>query len=129
VPRTKSLKHALSGLGLLCLALNARAGAFFILPILVLWFLMTFYPKTRLWRTLGLSIIVVMLPFVFNFLLFKTIADQRSTPFSNYSYTLYGLASSGNKGWTQVIYDYPNIQESEIMSLAIQKIRSDPVLF
>jgi hypothetical protein len=126
--RTKSLKHALSGLGLLCLALNARAGAFFILPILILWLVMTFYPQAGLWRTLGLSVIVVTLPFVFNFLLFKAIADPRSTPFSNYSYTLYGLAS-GNKGWTQAGTDYPNDSESEIMSLAIQKIRSDPALF
>jgi len=126
--RTKSLKHALSGLGLLCLALNARAGAFFILPILILWLVLTFYPQTGLWRTLGLSIIVVILPFVFNFLLFKAIADPQSIPFSNYSYTLYGLAS-GNKGWTQAGTDYPNDNESEIMSLAIQKIRSDPALF
>ncbi len=123
----KSFKHALLGLGLLSLAMNARAGGFFVLPILILWLALTFYHKIVLWRIFGLAIAVVTLPFVLNLLLFKAIANPGGAPFSNYSYTLYGLAS-GNKGWTQAKYDYPNASDSEVMVLAIEKIRSDPAL-
>ncbi len=125
--QNKSLIHALLGLGLLSLALNARAGAFFILPMLVLWMAITLRPKFVLWRTLGLAITVAALPFILDFILLKTLADPQSVLFSNYSTTLYGLAS-GNKGFAQVNTDYPNIPESEVMPLAIQKIRSDPAL-
>ena len=125
--QSKSLKHALLGLGMLSLALNARAGAFFILPIIIIWIVITFYSKNGLWRTLGLAITMAALPFVLNLFLFKTIADQRRTLFSDYSYYLYGFAS-GNKDWTQASQDFPNIQESEVLPLALQKIRSDPAL-
>lgn len=125
--QNKSLKLALGGLGLLSLALNARAGAFFILPILVLWIVITYYPKVGLWRSLVPSLVVVALPFLLNSLLLKAIANPGGALFSNYSYYLYGLAS-GNKGWDQVLRDYPNVTEPEIMYLAVQKIRTDPTL-
>lgn len=125
--QNKDLKSALTGLAVLSLALNARAGAFLILPMLILWCVIIFTKTKGSWRTLGLSIAVVTLPFLLNSLLFRTITDQHGAPFSNYSNTLYGLAS-GNKGWTQVYDDHPDINESEIMPLALQKIRSDPML-
>ena len=71
---------------------------------------------------------VIASAFILNFLLTKAIADPQGIPFSNYSYTLYGLAS-GNKGWTQAGYDYPNASEQDIMHLALDKIRSSPTLF
>jgi hypothetical protein len=124
---TGSLSKALFGLAVLTLALNARAGAFFILPILSLWLGFSFRQRTALWRSLSLSISVVILVFLLNLIIVRVIADPRSTTFSNYSYTLYGLAS-GNKGWTQITKDYPGVAESQVMPLAIQKIRSEPIM-
>ncbi|MCI0608136.1 MAG: glycosyltransferase family 39 protein [Anaerolineae bacterium] len=124
---TGSLSKALFGLGLLTLALNARAGAFFILPILSLWLAFSFRQRAGFWRSAGLAIIVVISVFLLNLVLVRVIADPQSTSFSNYSYTLYGLAS-GNKGWTYVMEDHPGVTESEVMPLAIQKIRSEPTL-
>jgi len=126
--QNESLRHALFGLGLLSLALIARAGAFFILPILVVWITILFRTKNAAWRAPVLAIAVIASAFILNSILLKTIAEPQGVPFSNYSYTLYGLAS-GNKGWTQAGQDYPNATESEVMSLALQKIRSDPALF
>lgn len=124
---TGSLIKALFGLGLLTLALNARAGAFFILPILILWLAFSFRQRITFWRSAGLAALVIISVFLFNLTIVRVIADPKSTSFSNYSYTLYGLAS-GNKGWTQVIEDHPDVTEAEVMPLAIQKIRSEPSL-
>jgi hypothetical protein len=124
---TRSLWKVLLGLGLLTLALNARAGAFFILPALILWLAFFFRQQTTFWRAAGSAIIVVVAVFLLNLILVRVIAQPQGAPFSNYSYTLYGLAS-GNKGWDQVIKDHPNVSEEEVMPLAIQKIRSEPTL-
>jgi hypothetical protein len=126
--QNRNLKHALLGLGMLSLALNARAGAFFILPILVIWLAITFYPRYAVWRLVALAAVAVALPFILNFVLLKAVALPQSAPFSNYSYILYGMAS-GNKDWSQVMIDHPNITESEIMPQALQKIRSNPAPF
>ena len=125
--RTGSLKQVLFGLGFLTLALNARAGAFFILPVLILWLAFYFRKTIAFWRSACLAALVVIMVFVSNLIMVRIIADPTSTSFSNYSYTLYGLAS-GNKGWDQVIKDYPDVTESEVMPLAIEKIRSAPSL-
>jgi hypothetical protein len=122
---TKSLWRALLGLGLLTLALNARAGAFFILPAFILWIALYFGQKTSFLRVAGLAGAVVLMGFLLNLLLVKSIGSGSGRAFSNYSYVLYGLAS-GNKGWDQVEIDYPNVTEPEVMSLAIQKIRESP---
>lgn len=124
---TRDMRKALFGLGLLTLALNARAGAFFILPALILWLALSFRQRTTFWRAGGMAIVVVIAVFLLNLILVRAIAEPQSAPFSNYSYTLYGLAS-GNKGWDQVIIDHPNVSEQEVMPLAIQKIRSEPTL-
>ncbi|HMD81875.1 MAG TPA: hypothetical protein VKE92_11235, partial [Anaerolineales bacterium] len=124
---TRSLWKVLFGLGLLTLALNARAGAFFILPALILWLAFFFRQQTPFWRAAGSGILVVVTVFLLNLILVRVIAEPQAAAFSNYSYTLYGLAS-GNKGWDQVIKDHPNVSEEEVMPLAIQKIRSEPTL-
>jgi hypothetical protein len=125
---TRRFWYVLWGLGVLTLALNTRAGAFFILPILILWFAHYFRKQMSVWRIISLSIAVVISVFFLNILLARIITGQSGTTFTNYSYTLYGLAS-GNKGWWQVMQDYPGVTEAEIMPLAIQKVREDPGMF
>jgi hypothetical protein len=124
---TKSLWRALLGLGLLTLALNARAGAFLILPALVLWIALYFVPKKGFLRVAGLAVAVVVLGFALNLLLVKNIGSKNGVAFSNFSYIVYSLAS-GNQEWTAVYKDYPNVTEAEVMPLAIQKIRQNPGL-
>ncbi len=125
--QTRSFWRALFGLGILTLALSARAGAFFILPVLILWLAFYFRRQIAYWRAAGLAILVVLAAFLLNTFMARFTTSLQGTTFSNYAYTLYGLAS-GNKGWTQVIQDYPGITEPEVMPLAIQKIRENPGL-
>ena len=124
--QSRSFWRTLFGLGLLTFALIARAGAFFILPALILWTAYYFRRQVVFWRSVGLAVVVVMAAFILNnFLARITAGRHQGAIFSNYSYTLYGLAS-GNKGWYQIIFDHPNIAKEEIMPRAIQKIREDP---
>jgi len=97
--RERQHARVLIGIFLLSLALNARAGAFFVLPLLVLWGMWLFRGRSRLsLRFLVEGIGVVLLAFAINLLLLKVLAPEGSTAFSNFSYTFYGLVVGG-KGW------------------------------
>lgn len=123
-----SIRRAAFGLFLLTIALNARAGAFFILPLIILWLGIN-YNKELGWRKLvAVGIALVALGMLGNLVIVKTIGAPNAVPFSNFSYTLYGLAS-GNTGWTQVFQDYPDVKEEEVLGLALEKIKGNPSLF
>lgn len=123
------------GILLLTLALNARAGAFFTLPMLILWSVW-YFKRTTSWITAWLygltSVGAVLSGFLANYLLFLLLAAPGTQPFSNFSYTFYGLAAGG-KGWTQVLVDHPEIgslleyqRTSQVYALAFQEILTNP---
>lgn len=115
------------GFFLLTLALNIRAGAFFILPALFIWFWIT-YKKDFGWKGPLFVSLAVLVAMTSNVVIKRVIGNPEGALFANYSYTLYGLAS-GNAGWSQVQSDYPNATADEIFGLAINKIKSKPALF
>lgn len=127
------LWDTLLGLLLLTLALAARAGAFFVLPLLVLaigWILRG--AKRYSTRIALLALAAVGLGFLLNMLLFLTLASPNSVPFSNFAYVAYDMAVGG-KGWTQVRIDHPEVNNlvepevtSKIMQLALEEIRRNP---
>jgi hypothetical protein len=131
--REKKELYYLIGLFFLTLALNARAGAFFILPMLVIWSLLTFRTSNKLnWRILGLGILVVAAGFTLNLLMFTILSNPDNTPFVNFSYTLYGLARGG-QSWTLIYEEHPEISAmpsgqtfAYVYDLAFQSIRSNP---
>ena len=126
--QNESIRSVAFGLLLLTIALNARAGAFFILPVIILWLGIN-YNKTIGWRkSMALGIAVVTFGMLGNLFIAKTIGAPDAVPFSNYSYTLYGLAS-GNEGWSQVLKDHPDVKEQDVLGLALEKIRDNPTLF
>jgi hypothetical protein len=131
---TRSLSYIWLGLLTTTLALNARAGAFFILPILILWagWLLR-ENKSIPWKVLFISASAVALGFALNLGLTRLIAVPSGVPFANFSYTLYGLASGG-KSWVYVFQVHPelnDIQEPEqskrIYQLAFELIRANPM--
>lgn len=132
------LKHnmGITWLGLLAttLALNARAGAFFMLPLLTLWAGWFFREPGR--RFSGKAFLIgasaVITGFALNLILTRMIAVPSGVPFANFSYTLYGLASGG-ESWAYVFEAHPElqfIQEPEqskrIYQLAFALIRENP---
>jgi len=130
--RLKQLNNCLVGIFLLTLALNARAGAFFILPALILWGTWSFRGADRFsMRFLIGGSSVVLLGFILNSILLKFVGSPNGIGFSNFSYTLYGILTESN--WTQVRVDHPelnNIVEPElsrrIYALAFEKLRDNP---
>jgi hypothetical protein len=98
------------GLFVTTLALNARAGAFFSLPLFILWSGWLFREKDRRFslRVLIISSAVVFAAFAVNVILVRVLASSSGVPFANFSHTLYGLASGG-KSWHYVLERYPEL--------------------
>jgi len=124
----EKLNDILFGMFLLTVGLNARAGAYVILPAIVLWAAVSFRESHKFWRTILVGVMVVFAGMAGNWAFAKAINSPTSAMFSNYSYTLYGLAA-GNKGWEQVLVDQPGVGSGEIFTLAFDKIKNEPSLF
>lgn len=124
----RNLKYLLFGLFLLTTALNARAGAYFVLPILALWMGWSLRGLLGFWRPLIYGMLVVIVGMAANSGLIRLVSASPSAAFSNYSYTLYGIAV-GNKGWEQAGIDHPNAGAGEVYELAFHSIRENPALF
>jgi hypothetical protein len=102
-----------AGMGLLMLGLLARAGTFFILPMLLIWIWFFFRNAEQRvpWRLLGSVVGVLVLAVGLNMLLIRALGPEESRPISNFSYTLYGIASGG-EGW-----HYVNVVRPEILAM------------
>ncbi len=131
--RQRQINNCLLGILLLTLALNARAGTFFILPAIILWGAWSFRGAAHFsWRFLISGASVVLLGFILNSILLKTIGSPKGMTFSNFSYTLYGLSVGSN--WTQVMVDYPELNgmsepelSQKIYALAFETFRANPL--
>lgn len=125
-------REASLGIGLLALALNARAGAFFVLPALLMWVATAAAPgrRARL-RAVGTGALAIALAFAANLTLMR-LAGSPNLPFGNYSLTFYGLAAGG-AGWRQAEADHPELRSlgdgernRRALALALERIRRRP---
>ncbi len=131
---TKQLKYILIGLIVLSLALNARAGAFIVLPMIAFW-TGWYFRKTSFfhWKSFLLACVAITSGFVINMATFKEYSSSLSAPFGNFSHTIYGLARGG-LGWTQIYTDHPESwdmqsdkQAQYIYSLTLDLIKRKPM--
>ncbi len=108
----RSLSFILAGLFLLTASLNIRAGAFFILPLLVLWIGWLFREKRWFaWKPAGLGVLVIIAGFGVNSLVLRLVGTSDGMAFGNFAESLYGLASGGER-WS---YVYTEIEEARTM--------------
>jgi hypothetical protein len=121
--------HLLAGILLTSIGMIARAGAFFILPLLVLWGAVFFRQKGKLisWRFMAAAMVAVAVAFFANQLTTNSFGASDVVPFGNFSYSFYGLASGG-KSWAYVLEIYPQASPLEIYKMAIQVILERPGL-
>ncbi|MFZ5908631.1 MAG: hypothetical protein ACOYYU_01285 [Chloroflexota bacterium] len=113
----------------LSFALNVRAGAFFVLPFLILWAALSAGKSIVSAIRLGLlNLVAVGGGFVVNFWLFKSVSRPDSLPFGNFGMTLYGLAT-GYRGWRSFLTDYPGVPESEAMRISLEILWNAPDVF
>lgn len=123
-----------SGLFFLTAALNARAGAFLVLPALVLWSALAFHKaRSRRLRLVILAVCSITASFLVNWAVFQ-FYGQGSHLNGNFSSVLYGLATGG-RTWAAVQQDFPSITGSDapgetefIYHKAVEKIASEPSL-
>ena len=116
------------------LALNARAGAFFVLPLLIIWSGWLYRGgKTTSWKVIGLSSTAVILGFFLNYLLTQWIGDPSGIPFANFSYSLYSLAAGG-KSWAYIAEVHPEVflvsepeHTRQVFQLAFDLMREEPM--
>ncbi|MCU0535263.1 MAG: hypothetical protein MUD14_15355 [Hydrococcus sp. Prado102] len=135
-------KLCLLGIFLLTLALNARVGALFILPALILWgawaFRGTSFLSVRFaigfaaapWAIAAFS--VVLLGFILNSFIFKVASTPNAISNANFFYTLYGLIVDGN--WATIRADYPEIlklaepaRSLRVREIAIEALKANPI--
>lgn len=105
----RSLPWTALGLALLSVALSARAGALFSLPLLLIWVLIVarFWEKPML-RWLLVTLIASATGFLLQMVLVRLSGGTPAGSYGSFAYVLYGL-SVGGAGWTQVLTDHPHL--------------------
>ena len=128
------------GMMFLTLGLNARSGAFFVLPALLLWALWAFRAGGSFgWQPAGWGLVGLCAGFFLNALLLWAFGSDTNMLHSIFAYHLYGLALGG-KSWLQIYVDHPEVktmldQNGEgavakyIYGLAFQEFLNNPKLF
>jgi hypothetical protein len=99
-----------AGLFITTIALNARAGAFFTLPIILLWGARTFRINKKLfsWKFLLIGCSLIAGGFLINLILVRLLAHPGSVPFDNFADSFYGLAAGG-KSWMSISVVHPEV--------------------
>jgi hypothetical protein len=112
----KSLYGLFTGTLLLTLALFARAGAMFVLPAIMVWgILISVRNHTHRWQvpvSIGLALVV---GYVLNVTLIRSIGSPEGGAFSNFPLTLYGQVVGG-QGWQQFLRDYPELAHQDLFN-------------
>ncbi len=126
--RERNLSYFPWAIFILSLGLNARAGAFFVLPLLILWFVTLRNVSLSKLAWGGIVCISVALGFIANLWLFHSISVPGSVPFSNFGDTFYGMAT-GYRGWYSFGYDYPGVDRSEAVRISLKIILNSPSPF
>lgn len=146
----RSLALAIVGLVVLSVAMNARAGAFFAVPTVLLWIVWIAWQKGgRCWRFLAVGVVAAVSGFALHGLLVSIVGGDPGSSHGNFALTLYGHSVGGD--WGTIYADHPELFSREsgrlpyeitsgdnrsekvvnakIYDLAISNIISSPVVF
>ena len=126
------------GAFLLTLGLNARAGAFFVLPLIILWVWFFYTHRLELIKKAGATFLIfasILLGFLINNLLVETMSFSRKEERpggGNFAYSLYGMVFGGD--WTKY-QESPELLElrekeltDELYLRVIEAVKENPSL-
>jgi len=132
----RGLPWMVAGMVMISIGLNARSGAFFILPCLVVWAGVTAYIfQKHVWQWVVPACLALMVGFALQATLVLAIGGSPGNSFGGFSNELYGL-SVGGKGAHQVFTDHPEVRElpdsegrKTIYALALENVMARPATF
>lgn len=121
------------GLLELTVALNVRAGAYLMLPALIIWLAVdTFHSRLPMWKPILMAVGGVVAGFALVLPMNALYGNGTGSVNGNFSYVIYGLAHGGT-GWDSAFAEFnPSDYKSEeamtdaIYNAAIQEIRAHP---
>lgn len=113
------------GLFTLTVALNARAGAFFTIPALVIWG--AYYNSDRKFSLIQsvAFFLAVAGGFLSNYLVVRGIGNTQGVPFENFGETVYGLVT-GYRGWAALYIDHPGVRARDAWVYVFEILREHP---
>lgn len=117
----------LLGSGILMAAVSARAGAFFIFPMLALWAGWAFRGERRfsLPVVIVVSTVLVLGYFIANTIYPRLVGVPEGSSFSNFSYTIYGQVRGGI-GWHSAIAELGTRNPSKVYQAAWDIFLANP---
>lgn len=126
--RRNEPNRVIVGIGMLTMAMNIRAGAYFVIPTLLLWAAYSFRTEGMFSKGVLIGgICLIILSFGINSLTLHSIGAKDVIPFANFPDSFYGLAS-GYKGWRFVNQIYPGATPVEKYQYTFELIKSQPSL-
>ena len=125
---SRKRKDLLLGISVLMVAVSARAGAFFIFPMLVLWVgwifreQQTFSSKAAVYAFIS----VMIGYFLFNSIYSHLLSIPSGSTFGNFSYALYGQVRGGT-GWHSAIDELGTRNPSIVYRAALEYFFEHPI--
>lgn len=113
------------GLFVLTVALNVRAGAFFVIPALVVWG--AFHNSESKFSLKQAMIFLSSAAggFFVNYLVVRGIGNTQGVPFENFGETVYGLVT-GYRGWPSFYIDHPGRMARDAWPFILEILRKNP---
>lgn len=130
--RLRQANYVYLGLFLLTLGILARPSAIAVLPFILIWGGFVFRRSQSFsWRFAIRGLGSILLAFFVSSILQKLLVPQGAIPFSNFSYTFYGIVTKTD--WFQVFRDYPELKElppaeqpTKVYGLVWKIVQSNP---
>ncbi|MCP4139682.1 MAG: hypothetical protein GY755_05230 [Chloroflexi bacterium] len=124
----KNTSKLLFAIFILMLGVSARAGAFFIFPMLALWAGWIFRGEKRFsWKNFSLVLLVTIISYLsVNTLYARLTVEPGNHNFGNFAYTIYGQIHGGT-GWNRAIRDMGTRDPEIIMDAAIDFFKAHPL--
>lgn len=126
--RSKKLLEAVLGGFMLILAISIRAGAFFMLPLLVIWLGWHLRGSKRISFSAAAvyGAVLLVLFLAANVLFPRLTTEPGASTFGNFSYMLYGQAVGG-AGFNYHLEALGTHDSDVVMQAALERIRSHPL--
>ena len=125
--RSRKWFDILLGLAILMMAISARAGAFFIFPMLALW-VGWIFRGTKRFSLLSVILVLVILAagyFIVNTIYPRLLGVPEGSSFDNFAYTIYGQVRGG-AGWHSAIDELGTRNPSRVYQAAWEAFLAIP---